>query len=520
MREKKEKKEKKETTKRTSLFQRYLRYSLFSVMISVILLFTIFLAFLANYWRQERVDTLQSNTRHLAAKVAGFVEASQEPDDTVLSTALVCNMLTIVSDSIDADVFMTDVNGRVELCKDILTPEMNLVNEEAHCDFHDGFYVPANFVSRTTTEGYDTIARLGGPYANEAGKSGLYIVVGTAIEVNGEPYGVIYAVTPVYKGLMPYIKQIMKLLLGAALISFLLTFVLAYMFAYNLTRPLQEMSRLTKQYAKGDFSERIVTTGNDEMQDLAQSLNEMADSLSVLEDSRKSFVANVSHELKTPMTTIGGFIDGILDGTIPPNEEKHYLQIVSKEVKRLARLVVTMLTLSKIEAGEEELHFSRVEIDKLLFNALLSFEVAIEEAGYEIRGFEDMPHLSVEADPDMLFQVAYNLFDNAVKFTNRGGVIRVSAEDLGDRVAAHISNTGNGIPEQELRRIFERFYKVDKSRSEHVKGVGLGLNLTQNIVRLHGGEISVDSEEGGFTTFTFWIPKNQGDHPTGGSNHE
>ena len=268
------------------------------------------------------------------------------------------------------------------------------------------------------------------------------------------------------------------------------------------------MSRLTKQYAKGDFSERIEVNGSDELQDLAVSLNGMAESLSVLEESRKSFIANVSHELKTPMTSIAGFIDGILDGTIPASQEKHYLRIVSKEVKRLSRLVVTMLTLSKIEAGEEQIHLTPTDLQTLIFNALFSFEAQIEEAGYEIEGLADLPSIKVMADPDLLFQVCYNLFDNAVKFTNPVGTIRVTAENKSDRVIVHISNTGEGISEQEQKRIFERFYKVDKSRSEHVKGVGLGLNLAQNIVRLHGGEITVSDKPEGFTTFTFWIPNN------------
>ncbi len=165
-----------------------------------------------------------------------------------------------------------------------------------------------------------------------------------------------------------------------------------------------------------------------------------------------------------------------------------------------------MLTLSKIEAGEENLHYSTTDLNQLLFNALLSFESAVEEGGFVIEGFEDLPHIKVQADPELLFQVAYNLFDNAVKFTNKGGTIRVGMEETEGRALVSISNSGKGIPEEEIHRIFERFYKVDKSRSEHVKGVGLGLNLAQDIVELHGGDIYAESEPGGFTSFRFWIP--------------
>lgn len=500
-------------TRRTTLFHRYLRYSLTAVMVSIIVLCAIFLAFLGNYWREDRSETMLKNTRRIADQVEQLVSSSEETsEDVYLSTLIVSNMLNVVSNSIDADVFLTDSGGRIILCKDMVNADFTVQNN-AFCPVHSGYHLPAFLASRTTRSGYVSMIKLAGPYAQENGDPSQCLLVGTTITVGNEVTGHVYAVAKVRNGIRKYFGQMIKLFLAAALISFLLTFALAYLFAYSLTKPLQEMSRLTHQYAKGDFSERIEIHGNDELQDLARSLNQMAESLSVLDESRKSFVANVSHELKTPMTTIGGFIDGILDGTIPHDQEKHYLQIVSKEVKRLARLVVTMLTLSKIEAGEEELHLSETDVQTLLFNALLSFETQIDEAGYQIEGLADLPPIKVMADPDLLFQVCYNLFDNAVKFTNPGGIIRVTAENKSDRVIIHIANTGDGLSEKEQKRIFERFYKVDKSRSEHVKGVGLGLNLAQNIVRLHNGDIYVESEADGFTTFTFWIPKQQKNNP-------
>lgn len=495
-------------TRRTTLFRRYLRYSLTAVGVSMIILFAIFLAFLGNYWREDRSSAMLKNTRRIAGNVEKLMMTGMVAEDNEQSTVMVGSMMSAVSDSIDADVFMTDNGGRIILCKEMINPDFT-VQDNPICPIHTGFHLPAYVVSKTTAKGYCTMANLSGPYASASGNSTYCMIVGTSIILDGQPVGHVYAVSKVHNGLMGYFGQIMKLFLAAAIISFLLTFALAYLFAYSLTKPLQEMSRLTHQYAKGDFSERIEIHGNDELQDLARALNQMAESLSILDESRKSFVANVSHELKTPMTSIGGFIDGILDGTIPQNQEKHYLQIVSKEIKRLSRLVVTMLTLSKIEAGEEELHVSETDVQTLLFNALLSFETQIDEAGYQIEGLADLPPVKVMADPDLLFQVCYNLFDNAVKFTNPGGTIRVTAENKSDRVIIHISNTGNGLSDTERKRIFERFYKVDQSRSEHVKGVGLGLNLAQNIVRLHNGDIYVDSDEDGFTTFTFWIPKQQ-----------
>jgi signal transduction histidine kinase len=230
----------------------------------------------------------------------------------------------------------------------------------------------------------------------------------------------------------------------------------------------------------------------------------MASALSVLESSRRSFVANVSHELKTPMTTISGFIDGILDGTIPKEQHGEYLTIVSNEVKRLSRLVVSMLNLSKIEAGELKLKESEFDITQLLLSCMLTFEQEIEKKKIDIVGFENMKTAVVCADRDMIYQVVYNLIDNAVKFTQQGGEIEVSAErKIGGSVIVSIKNSGEGIDSEEISRIFERFYKVDKSRSYDNKSAGLGLYLCKTIIDMHNGKIYAESEKDSFAKFTF-----------------
>lgn len=234
----------------------------------------------------------------------------------------------------------------------------------------------------------------------------------------------------------------------------------------------------------------------------------MASALSVLESSRRSFVANVSHELKTPMTTIGGFIDGMLDGTIPPEKHGEYLQIVSNETKRLSRLVTSMLNLSKIEAGELEPKRTEFDISSLIIDCLLSFEQEIEKKNIGIAGLDTIGQVKILADRDMLYQVVYNLVDNAVKFTNENGKITVSAgEKERNQLFVSIENTGEGVSSEEIGKIFERFYKVDKSRSYDVKSAGLGLYLCKTIVELHGGQIYAESVEGQFTRFTIIFDK-------------
>ena len=498
---------KKPMRRKYNLFFRYMGFSIASVSISFIVLYIIFLLFISGSWNNDRMEVLQSNAVVIAEKTAALMAddiSAEDSYDTALSLA---DTLNTVSDTIEADVFILDAEGRLVLCRHMLDTQTHTLHP-GECSTHSGFEMPQSILNKTTGQGYSTVASLAKPYAGAR-----QVVGGAQVLVGGMPSGYVFALATSYNVLSPYSKNITRMFVIAAIISLFLMILMSYFFAAQLVRPMEKMSRLTKQYSQGNFNERLEVTGAKEQQELAESLNDMANSLSVIEDSRKSFIANVSHELKTSMTTIGGFVDGILDGTIPQEEERRYLGIVSSEIKRLARLVVTMLTLSKIEAGEENLNYAPTDMNQLLFNALLSFESAVDEGGLMVEGFEDLPHIKVEADQELLFQVAYNLFDNAVKFSNKGGTIRVGMEEQDGGALVSISNSGKGIPEEEIHRIFERFYKVDKSRSEHVKGVGLGLNLARDIVELHGGNIYAESEPGGFTSFRFWIPINKTTEP-------
>jgi signal transduction histidine kinase len=207
------------------------------------------------------------------------------------------------------------------------------------------------------------------------------------------------------------------------------------------------------------------------------------------------------------MTTISGFVDGMLDGTIPKEKHSEYLQIVSNEVKRLSRLVVSMLNLSKIEAGELELKYSNFDISSTIIDCLLNFEQEIEKKNIEVLGLDEIGSVIVSADRDMIHQVVYNLVDNAVKFTNENGEISVSVEEDGGKYSISIQNTGEGVSPDEIGRIFERFYKVDKSRSYDVKSAGLGLYLCKTIIDMHAGKISAESVQGQYIRFTISLEK-------------
>lgn len=497
--------EREKLPRRTTLFVKYFRVTFSIVFVTTIAMCLVFVIFMTNYWTSTNTDTLKRNVASLVNAVSVLDKEGKfesNPEEAYLT--LYIDFHTI-SDTLDGDFFMTDLSGNIVICKDLIDDNLEVLHEDAQfCKIHSGASVNYDILQKTTSEGYYTMERMRGL------DDRICIVVGQKIHYSdGTPVGYVFGTLPVFSNLNQYVQNMVRLFAGAALVSLVFAVILVYVYSKRMTAPLREMSRITKLYARGDFSQRIEVRGNNELTDLVTKLNQMADSLETLDESRSAFVANVSHELKTPMTSIGGFIDGILDGTISQNEEKKYLKIVSSEVKRLSTLVQTMLTLSKIEAGEERLKPGKTELKSLMFTALLNFEQAINEANIEVLGFEDMQECYVVADEKMLYQVIYNLYDNAVKFTNIGGTIYVEILEELDKVTLSVANTGEGIKNEELLHIFERFYKVDKSRSEHVKGVGLGLNLAKNIVELHGGEISASSTPGELTSFSFWIPKEQ-----------
>lgn len=252
-------------------------------------------------------------------------------------------------------------------------------------------------------------------------------------------------------GFTNYATNILKMFVFACLMAFSVGFIAVYFLTASLIKPLHDMSEATKAYAEGDFGPRVKVKGDDELAELVRAFNKMASDLSLLESSRRSFVANVSHELKTPMTTIGGFIDGILDGTIPESQQKHYLSIVSDETKRLSRLVTAMLNMSKIEAGELKLKPKAFDISAEIFNVLLSFEQIIERKHIEISGLDRLHSVTVTADEDMIHQVIYNLVDNAVKFTENG-TISVFADDDENATLIKVVNTGAGISSEEREK--------------------------------------------------------------------
>lgn len=309
------------------------------------------------------------------------------------------------------------------------------------------------------------------------------------------------------------VSEFSQRLLTALVITVLVIGVLGalvfYLNTVQLLKPVINITRESENYAKGDFSNRVTLTGEPEFDRLASTMNRMADFIDKNERSRKRFVSDISHELKTPMTTIGGFVDNILDGTIPPERQKHYLRIVSSEVQRMTRMVHTMLNISRFEEGTMSPQFERAELTHLLITTLLLFEKKIDAKGLRVEGLEACPKTFAEVDKDLMQQVFYNLTENAIKFVNDGGYLFLAVESTQTQVHVHLRNSGEGLTQEETAHVFERFYKTDASRGRDRTGVGLGLSIVSRIMVLHGGTVTVKSVQGEYTEFIVSLPLEQ-----------
>lgn len=276
---------------------------------------------------------------------------------------------------------------------------------------------------------------------------------------------------------------------------------------YAKERRMDSLIQAVQQYAQGNYDTPLDPSQyvGTELEELTQLMETISSQSQRAEESSRQFVSNVSHELRTPMTIISGFVDGILDGTVPKNKRMEYLSIVSQEVQRLKMLVTSMLNLTKFDAGTIQLNYRPFILNDTAFRIVLMFSNRLEKRNVEIEGL-DSPPVRVCADPDLMSQVIYNLVENAVKFVNEGGTIKFTFSDTENEWIFAVRNTGNGISEEELPKIFERFYKSDASRSQDKTGLGLGLDITRRILHLHHAQISVRSEEHVFTEFEVRLP--------------
>jgi signal transduction histidine kinase len=294
-----------------------------------------------------------------------------------------------------------------------------------------------------------------------------------------------------------------QLLIAGALASGIALVVARYL-ARGMTQPLRDMARAAQRMEVGDYSQRVHTHSRDEVGQLATAFNRMSGELENLERSRRDLVANVSHELKTPITAIRAHLENVLDGVEEPDPAT--LQVMLAQTERLSRLIDQLLELSRLESGELPLRREDVELGPLVSQVLSEIEVARSDRGVEVSSDVPADLPAIEADRERVHQVLFNLLDNAVRFTPNGGSVTVSAERHDGSVEVRVADTGVGISPEHLPRLFERFYRADPARSRDDGGTGIGLAIARSVVEAHGGHITAASEPGAGSVFAFDLP--------------
>ena len=335
---------------------------------------------------------------------------------------------------------------------------------------------------------------------------GANILCGRVIKNgNGEACGYVFSCSDSF--MMSELWELMfRTVMGAILWVLLAALIAVYFISERVIAPLREISNAAKSFAKGKFDVRVPVHGSDEVAELAETFNNMAESLNNYDNMRNTFMSDVSHDLRSPMTSIAGFVDGILDGVIPPEQHEYYLKVVSTEVHRLSRLVSSLLNLSRIQAGDRKFTMTRFDVCETARLILISFEQKIDAKHLDVEFDSQEERMYVNADSDAIYQVIYNLCHNAVKFSDEGGRLKISINRIkGKKILIEVYNDGQGIAKENLQFVFERFYKGDKSRGLDKTGAGLGLFISKTIVEAHNERIWVESEYGKNCSFKFTL---------------
>lgn len=324
----------------------------------------------------------------------------------------------------------------------------------------------------------------------------------TIPSVSPEPY----AMVMVFHEFDHESRQIVGINFLTALIVLTGTAMIIYYVSRKITDPLTQMNHSAQQFAKGDFSHRVNVNKTDEIGELGGTLNHMAKELGSLDQLRKDFVANVSHDLRTPLTSIRGFLGAMLDGTIPPEKEKRYLTIMLNETDRLMKLVNDLLSTASLEAGKWELNCKPYNVTEQLRIIMAKMESETSKRNIEVEFITEKEDTEIYADSERMEQVFINLLQNAVQYSSFGSKIGILIKEQQEMVQIDITDQGRGMSEDELANIWERFYKSDKARTQKV-GTGIGLSIVKQIIDLHNAGIMVESSVGEGTTFSLTITK-------------
>lgn len=431
-----------------------------------------------DYIENEAAENLYRESNLIASNYAAdYYRQTMTLDDLK-------SQISAIAAYLDADIWIVDTKGTILIDSANTTPPGTLIKNFDITSFGAKYSLVGTF--------YDI-------YLDDV------LTVFSPITINYKVKGYVMIHQPLTQ-LTSFNNGFLNISYMTLAIIFLCAFVVLGLFTYTVYIPIRKITKAAKEYATGDFTQQINIHTNDEIGYLAASLNFMATELSTLEEDQRKFIANVSHDFRSPLTSIKGYIEAIMDGTIPYEMQDKYLNIILFETERLNKLTQSMLELNKYGKKGTMLDISRFDINNTIKMVVQSFEGTCKQKKISFELILTGQTLFVSADMSKIQQVLYNLIDNAIKFSHADSTITIETTEKNEKVFVSVKDTGIGIPKDSLKKIWERFYKTDLSRGKDKRGTGLGLAIVKEIISAHDENINVISTEGVGTEFIFTLP--------------
>ena len=433
--------------------------------------------------RQREASALYREATSIADTYAADLYNSETSIDSVY------RQLSTLSSYLDARLLVLNPSGRVVVDSDgRIDPETEVRVEGFDSSaFAGNLYIEGNFWEYSSTEVIAVLAPITGNYQT----NGYVVILYDVQNIADEVYSLLN---------ISYIELLILLLLSMIILIFFTEIVYV---------PLRKITTATEQYAAGNMHYALSVDSDDEIGYLAASLSYMSQKAAGAEDDQKKFIANVSHDFRSPLTSIRGFLQAMLDGTIPPEDYEHYLQLVLSETDRLTKLTNDLLTLNNLNTTGMILDLTDFDINDTVRQTAASFEAICRKKEITFKLVLTGEELYVRADRGRIQQVLVNLIDNAIKFSGKGSSIHLETAERHNRIFVSVKDHGIGIPRGEQKAIFDRFYKTDLSRGKDRRGTGLGLSIVREIIQAHGENINVVSTEGVGSEFIFTLKRSE-----------
>ena len=476
-----------------SVFTKYITAFMLIIVISFTILAAIITSIIAENTEANKYQIITNTTYNASMYLEmGYnnMEISSFEDYIMQLKPQIQNYLTLLTyNTGDMIIFITDREGNIMLTDGNMPPDYLLQNVPEHIieDVIKG-------IALTRNDDLDGVF-------SEAHQTWAAPIYGSGVNL-----GFVFA-SSASNTFNILVETMIKTIIMASLWVLLAALVAVYFISERIIAPLKDMSNAAKSFANGQFDVRVPVTGRDEVSELAVAFNNMAGELAKFEDMRRSFLANVSHDLRTPMTAIAGILSNILEGAIPADKQDYYLNITKQEIFRLSRLVESLLYISRIQAGDLKFNYETFDICEMARQILISFVEKIEAKNLDVEFECDNDNMYVSADKDSIHRVLFNICDNGIKFADDGGKYKINITQKDKKIQVSVYNAGQGIMKDELPYVFDRFYKADKSRGLDKSGTGLGMYISKLMLESHHEKIWVESEYGKYCQFFFTLQK-------------